>query len=95
MGNIYTSFGDIALAYKQNGNSNFNYAVQAPGFGVRYKTPVGPLRVDFSYSLNPPSYQGYSNSLTIQELLACGTGCPSGPQRLSHFNFFFSIGQAF
>ena len=95
MGNIYTSFGDISLAYRQNGNSNFNYAVQAPGFGVRYKTPLGPLRVDFSYALNPPNYQGFDNSLTIQQLLACGTGCPSGPQRLSHFNFFFSIGQAF
>jgi outer membrane protein assembly complex protein YaeT len=95
MGNIYTSFRDISLAYKQNGDSNFNYAVQAPGFGVRYKTPLGPVRVDFSYALNPSSYQGYSSSLTIQQLLACGTGCPSGPQRLSHFNFFFSIGQAF
>jgi outer membrane protein assembly complex protein YaeT len=95
MGNIYTNLGDVSLAYKQSGNTNFNYAVQAPGFGVRYKTPLGPLRVDFSYALNPSNYQGYSNSLTIQQLLACGNGCPSGPQRLSHFNFFFSIGQAF
>jgi len=95
MGNIYRNLGDISLAYKQNGDSNFNYAVQAPGVGIRYKTPLGPIRVDFSYALNPASYYGYSSSLTIQQLLACGTGCPSGPQRLSHFNFFFSIGQAF
>ena len=95
MGNIYRNFGDISLAYKQNGNTNFNYAVQAPGFGIRYKTPLGPVRVDFSYSLNPPKYVGYSTNLTIQELLACGTKCPAGPQQLSHFNFFFSIGQAF
>jgi outer membrane protein assembly factor BamA len=95
MGNIYTRFSDISLAYKQQGNVNFNYAVQAPGFGIRYKTPLGPVRVDFSYALNPPNYLGFSNNLTIQQLLACGNGCPSGPQRLSHFNFFFSIGQAF
>jgi outer membrane protein assembly factor BamA len=95
MGNIYTRLSDISLAYRQNSDSNFNYAVQAPGVGVRYKTPLGPIRVDFSYALNPTNYYGYSSSLTIQQLLACGTGCPSGPQRLSHFNFFFSIGQAF
>lgn len=95
MGNIYTSLSDVSLAYKQASHSDFNYAVQAPGFGIRYKTPLGPIRVDFSYSLNPTRYQGFSNSLTIQQLLACGSACPSGPQQLSHFNFFFSIGQAF
>ncbi len=95
MGNIYTSLSDVSLAYTQKSRSDFNYAVQAPGFGIRYKTPFGPIRVDFSYALNPPKYYGYSSSLTIQQLLACGTACPSGPQQLSHFNFFFSIGQAF
>jgi outer membrane protein assembly complex protein YaeT len=95
MGNIYTNLSSISLAYKQPGYGNFNYAVQAPGFGIRYKTPLGPVRVDFSYALNPPVYQGYSNSLTIQQLIACGTSCTSSPQTLSHFNIFFSIGQAF
>jgi outer membrane protein assembly complex protein YaeT len=98
MGNIYTSLGDLSLAYKQSSLGNFNYTVQAPGFGIRYKTPLGPVRVDFSYALNPPSYQGYSSSVTIQQLLdpaTCGAACKLGTQRLSHFNFFFSIGQAF
>jgi outer membrane protein assembly factor BamA len=95
MGNIYTKLGDVSLAYKQPGNGNFNYAVQAPGFGIRYKTPLGPVRVDFSYALNPTAYQGYSSSLTIQQLLNCASGCTSSSQRLSHFNFSFSIGQAF
>ncbi len=98
MGNIYNSLGDVSLAYKQPSLGNFNYAVQAPGFGIRYKTPLGPVRVDFSYALNPPSYQGYSSSVTIQQLLnpaTCGSACTLGTQRLSHFNFFFSIGQAF
>jgi outer membrane translocation and assembly module TamA len=24
------------------------------GFGLRYKTPVGPVRIDIGYLLNPP-----------------------------------------
>jgi len=97
MGNIYTKFSDISLGYKQPNNGNFNYALQAPGFGIRYKTPLGPVRVDFSYALNPSSYEGYSSNVTIQQLISnnCGAACTTAPQRLSHFNFFFSIGQAF
>lgn len=101
MGNIYTGLSDISLAYKQSSLGNFNYAVQAPGFGVRYKTPLGPVRVDFSYALNPSQYYGYNSNLTIQQLLQCGptpasgSACVSSKQSLSHFNFFFSIGQAF
>src|SRR5947209_7469693 len=102
MGNIYTNFRDISFAYHQPppAEQNFNYAVQAAGFGIRYKTPVGPVRVDLSYALNPPRYQGFNTSVTTQDLINCGNelntpGCTPGPQRLSHFNFFFSIGQVF
>ena len=35
---------------------SFNYFSHAPGLGVRYHTPVGPIRLDFSYNLNPPIY---------------------------------------
>lgn len=100
MGNIYTNFGDISLRYHQNNDQDFNYAVQAAGFGVRYKTPLGPVRVDLSYALNPPKYMGFSG--TIQQLLSCSASeigvlpqCTSSPQQLSHVQFFFSIGQAF
>ena len=102
MGNIYTSFSDISLNYRQPNSQSFNYAVQAPGFGIRYKTPLGPVRIDFSYALNPPNYQGFSNGETVADLLKCVPGsatnppyCTPSPQRLSRFNFFFSIGQAF
>lgn len=102
MGNIFTNFGDMSLAYHQSSIQNFNYSVQAPGFGVRYKTPLGPVRVDLAYALNPPSFEGFSTSLTIQQLIDCHPGaagnpsyCTPSPQRLSHFEFFFSIGQAF
>jgi outer membrane protein insertion porin family len=97
MGNIYDRLGDVSLAYRQPSEGNFNYAVQAPGFGIRYKTPLGPLRIDFSYALNPTSFEGYSTDLTIQDLInhSCGTECQTTPQKLSHFSVFFSIGQAF
>jgi outer membrane protein assembly factor BamA len=106
MGNIYTRFRDISLAYHQPSTNpsyqDFNYAVQAAGFGIRYKTPLGPVRVDFSYALNPPRYEGFSTSETTQDLLTCNSTtigvtpkCTPGPQQLNHFNFFFSIGQAF
>ena len=35
---------------------NYNYVSQAIGVGVRYKTPVGPVRFDFGYNLNPPAF---------------------------------------
>jgi outer membrane protein insertion porin family len=102
MGNIYTSFSDISLAYHQKSLQDFNYAVQAPGFGIRYKTPLGPIRVDLAYALNPTRFNGFSVNETFQDLvLNCTPGrigtsaCPEGPQQLGHFQFFFSIGQAF
>ena len=97
MGNIYTTLGDFSLSYKQKSMQDFNYAVQAPGFGLRYKTPLGPVRVDFAYALNPTRYLGFSQNLTFEELLQCGSTrtCPTTPQQLGHFQFFFSIGQAF
>ncbi len=96
MGNIYSNFSNISLRYHQLNDQNFDYALQAAGFGIRYKTPLGPVRVDLAYALNPTRYMGYSTNLTIQQLIACGTTqCPSTPQQLGHFQFFFSIGQAF
>ena len=103
MGNIYTSFSDISFSYHQKSLQDFNYAVQAPGFGIRYKTPLGPLRVDLSYALNPTKFLGFNVNETIQQLITCSPAaiaahspnCTPTPQQLSHFQFFFSIGQAF
>jgi outer membrane protein insertion porin family len=99
MGNVYTTLGNMSLRYHQNNNQDFDYANQAVGFGVRYRTPVGPIRVDVAYSLNPPSFVGFQG--TPLQLLQCGpnappTGaCQSVPQTTGHFQFFFSIGQTF
>jgi len=97
-GNVYRDARHISFRYRQKDPADFDYMVQAAGFGVRYRTPLGPVRVDLAYSINPPSYYGFKGS--IQELLACGPGSTSAachPQlnQISHFQFFFSIGQTF
>ncbi len=75
--------------FNQFNNSGYDYTSHAVGVGVRYKTPIGPLRFDFGYNLNPTSYfQGVFDPVT-QKLTGYET------QRLRHFNFFFSIGQPF
>jgi outer membrane protein insertion porin family len=70
-------------------NSGYDYTSHAVGLGLRYKTPIGPLRFDFGYNLNPTYYfQGLEST----------TGQLTGlyeTQRMRHFNVFFSIGQPF
>lgn len=101
MGNVFTSLSDMSLRFSQRNLQDFDYTVHAAGFGVRYKTPVGPIRADFAYSINPPSFNGFNG--TPQELLQCNpnapnpslTYCTPSQQSISHFQFFFSIGQTF
>jgi outer membrane protein insertion porin family len=101
-GNVYSTLGDISFRYHQQNLQDFNYMVHAVGFGIRYRTPVGPLRADFSYALNPPSFVGFNG--TVQQLLACNPNLPASQlpavcqpvqQNTGHFHFFFSIGQTF
>jgi outer membrane protein assembly complex protein YaeT len=69
------------------GSCSFNFFSHAIGLGLRYHTPAGPIRLDFSYNLNPPIYPvtyNYSNQLQ-----------PPHVSQVGHFNFFFSLGQTF
>lgn len=102
IGNVYTSLSDISFRLHQRDLQDFNYAVQAPGIGLRYKTPVGPLRLDLAYSINPPAFNGFGG--TLLQLLQCNPNanpmtlpsyCQSSRQTLGHIQFFFSIGQTF
>jgi outer membrane protein assembly complex protein YaeT len=92
MGNVYSDIRRISLRFRQTNDQDFNYAVHGFGFGIRYRTPIGPVRVDFSLSPNSPRFVGYSG--TIDELIA-GTGTPNVPQRIGIFQFHFSLGQTF
>jgi outer membrane protein assembly factor BamA len=91
MGNVYADPSHISFRIHQRDYQDFDYMVHAVGFGIRYRTPVGPLRVDLAYSLNAPTYYGLTG--TYEDLIK-GTATPA-LQPARHFNFFISIGQAF
>ena len=80
----------------QQGQCRFDYFTHAAGLGLRYHTPVGPLRFDFSYNLNPPIYP-----VNIDYSIGYSPDHPKGPYesphvgQAPHFNFFFSLGQTF
>ena len=102
MGNVFSDIRNITWKVRQPSLENLDYMVHAVGFGLRYRTPIGPIRADLAYSINPPSFFGFSG--TEQDLLNAGvTPCspPAGVpnrctvQRVSHFQFFISIGQTF
>ncbi len=90
-GNVYSGLNAVSFRVSQRGIDDFNYMVHAVGFGVRYRTPVGPVRLDLAYSINPPRFFGYQGTLTQ---LLYGTGTQT-VQQISHFEFHFSLGQAF
>jgi outer membrane protein insertion porin family len=72
-----------------HGLCSFDYFSHAPGVGLRYHTPVGPIRLDFSYNLNPPIFPVIYNYSLPQ---------PDSQEHVGeagHFNFFFSLGQTF
>lgn len=68
---------------------DFNDFSHAVGMGLRYHTPVGPVRVDFSYNLNPPIYP------VIYDYTTDSNSPNPHVSQAPHFNFFFSIGQSF
>ena len=98
-GNVYSRLHRISFRSRQDAITaaggtagyEFDYMVHAVGFGLRYRTPVGPVRLDLSYSLNPPRFIGFEGS---REELLSGGGMISN-QRISSFQFHFSLGQRF
>jgi len=93
-GNVFASANDIfpsmfrvSQQHRQQcevttgtSSCDFNYFSHTVGGGLRYKTPIGPVRVDMGYDLNPAVFP-------IREQNRFET--------LRHFNVFFSIGQTF
>jgi len=90
---------DLCKSAATRAACNYNYISQAIGVGLRYKTPIGPVRFDFGYNLNPPAFptcQTVPNSRNPLPTSSCPSSSPFFlPQQLSHFNVFFSIGQTF
>ncbi len=77
-----------------NCTNELNYFSHSIGLGVRYKTPVGPIRIDLGYQLNRPSF-------VIP--IPCPSNAPNctvgslGQQRtrLPGFQIFFNLGSSF
>ncbi|HTD42932.1 MAG TPA: BamA/TamA family outer membrane protein [Bryobacteraceae bacterium] len=91
MGNVYTDIKTMSFRFRQRNIQDFDYMVHAVGFGIRYRTPVGPIRVDFSFSPNSPRFHGFQG--TLDQLLA-NQGTLTD-QRINQFQFHFSLGQTF
>jgi outer membrane protein insertion porin family len=75
--------------YNTPDTCDFNDFSHALGMGLRYHTPIGPVRLDLSYNLNPPIYPviyDYTSSSNTPNPHVGSAG---------HFNFYFSIGQSF
>lgn len=64
---------------------DFNYISHAIGAGVRYRTPIGPVRVDLGYNLNPPVFP----------IKQASTGVVPHSETVKRLNFVLSIGQTF
>jgi outer membrane protein insertion porin family len=72
----------------------YDYISHAIGLGVRYKTPVGPVRFDLGYNLNPTIYPG-STLVTPATSTTPAVYNFTGTRQASPFNVYFSIGQTF
>ena len=67
---------------------DFNYIAASVGAGVHYKTPIGPVRLDLGYNLNPATFpvrnKTGSNGTILPHI-----------ETIRRLNIFFSIGQTF
>lgn len=91
MGNVYKDLDKISFRTSQRNVQDFDYMVHAVGFGIRYRTPVGPVRFDLGFSPNSPRFFGFKGT---REELVQGTGVRL-VQRINQLQFHFSLGQTF
>ncbi|MBI3896627.1 MAG: outer membrane protein assembly factor BamA [Acidobacteria bacterium] len=82
-GNLFARLRDLSFRPRQKEVGDLRYISQAVGFGLRYQTPVGPVRFDLGYNLNPPQFR-----VQTEEGLSI-------TQTLSRWQVLFSIGQSF
>ena len=61
-GNVYSSLSKVSFRFSQRDLKDFDYMVHAVGFGVRYRTPIGPVRADIGWSINSPRFIGFNGT---------------------------------
>jgi len=69
-----------------NCTNELNYFSHTIGFGLRYATPVGPIRIDLGYELNSAQFVIPCKSAAVL--------CQQGT-RLPRFQIFFNLGSSF
>jgi outer membrane protein assembly factor BamA len=106
-GNVFSQLSHITFRYRPptpvfdtpthceyNCTNELNYFSHTVGFGVRYATPVGPIRVDLGYQINRPLFvipiptPGISPDPNLCPGMCQGT-------RLPKFQIFFNLGPSF
>jgi outer membrane protein insertion porin family len=77
---------------KSDYSNELNYFAHTVGFGLRYATPVGPIRIDLGYQLNRPTFVIPCPNTTLDS-----NGLPNCKQstRLPGFQIFFNLGSSF
>ncbi|HTQ59690.1 MAG TPA: POTRA domain-containing protein [Candidatus Solibacter sp.] len=75
-----------------NCTNELNYFAHTIGFGIRYATPVGPIRIDFGYQINRPFF--------VVPCVPSTTGVPATPgcfkgTQLPRLQIFFNLGSIF
>jgi outer membrane protein insertion porin family len=75
-----------------NCTNELNYFAHTVGFGIRYATPVGPIRIDLGYQINRPFF--------VVPCVTSTTGTPVTPlclkgAQLPRLQIFFNLGSTF
>jgi outer membrane protein assembly factor BamA len=75
-----------------NCTNELNYFAHTVGFGLRYATPVGPIRIDLGYQINRPFF--------VLPCVPSTTGTPVTPlclkgAQLPRLQIFFNLGSTF
>jgi outer membrane protein insertion porin family len=109
-GNVYSRPGRISLRWRSprpvfnpaspnqcefNCTNELNYLAHTLGMGLRYATPVGPIRIDLGYQLNRPQFV-----TPICPTGVAASNCLQGQfgfqaTRLPGFQVFFNLGSTF
>lgn len=75
-----------------NCTNELNYFAHTVGFGLRYATPVGPIRIDLGYQINRPFF--------VVPCVPATGAAPTGPPcfqgtQLPRLQIFFNLGSTF
>jgi outer membrane protein insertion porin family len=79
---------------KTNCTNELSYFAHTIGLGLRYRTPVGPIRIDFGYQLNRPSFVIPIPCPSSNKNCQVGSLGQQSTQ-LPGFQFFFNLGSSF